>query len=272
MNDDLQAARLNRSAHESSVVNARLALERSKNETAALNRNLRQFDATTRKRKLRNYALIGAGSFAVGALLSTAAFQSLGMLTVPEISFQQPTTKAKVTEPVPVQAQAQTTVPTAANTATNPPAPPIAAKDDPIKIIAPSTGAGAQPVNAVPVVVDVKKSVFQASTAKPQATPAAKPKAEKPIQITPNSQAKQATTTPTKETGSSDELGFKPASNYTIVSIPTDGVVMIMRNGETTQQMVRVGSKLPDGEELRSAKSSTKEIETNARKFVFQNK
>lgn len=268
MSDDLQAARLLRSAQESSVVNARLALERSKNENAARNRNLRQFDATTQKRKLRNYALIGIGSVAVGALLSTVIFQSLGMLTFPEISFQQPSTKAKVTAPVPAQAQAQTTVPTAANTAANPPTPAVAAKDDPIKIIAPSTGAGTQPVSAAPVVVDVKKSVFQASTAKPQATPAAKPKAEKPIQITPNSQAKPATTASTKEAGSSDELGFKPASNYTIVSIPADGVLMIKKNGETTQQMVRVGGKLPDGEELRAAKSGTREVETNSRKFV----
>lgn len=265
MNDDLQAARLNRSAHESSVVNARLALERSKNETAALNRNLRQFDATTRKRKLRNYALIGAGSFAVGALLSTVAFQSLGMLTFPEISFQQPTSKAKVTAPVPAQA----TVPTASSTTASPPTPPIAAKEDAIKIVVSATGVAAQPVAAAPIVVDVKKSVFQASPAKPQAAPAVKPKTDSPIQITPNAQAKPVTITATKDAGSSDELGFKPASNYTIVSIPADGVLMIKKNGETTQQMVRVGGKLPDGEELRAAKSGTKEIETNSRKFIF---
>jgi hypothetical protein len=236
-----------------------LALERSRKETAALNRNLRQFDATTRKRKLRNYALIGAGSFAVGALLSTAAFQSLGMLTFPEISFQQPTSKAKVTAPVPVPA----TVPTVSSTTASPATPPIAAKEDAIKIVAPATSV------AAPIVVDVKKSVFQTSPAKPQAAPAAKPKTDAPIQITPNAQVKPATITATKDAGSSDELGFKPASNYTIVSIPADGVLMIKKNGETTQQMVRVGGKLPDGEELRAAKPSTKEIETNSRKFVF---
>lgn len=262
MNDDLQAARLNRSEHESSVVNARLALERSKNETAALNRNLRQFDATTRKRKLRNYALIGAGSFAVGALLSTAAFQSLGMLTFPEISFQQPTSKAKVTAPVPA------TVPTVSSTTASPPTPPIAAKEDAIKIVAPATIVAAQPVAAAPIVVDVKKSVFQASPVKPQTAPAAKPKTDAPIQITPNAQVKPATITAIKDSGSSDELGFKPASNYTIVSIPADGVLMIKKIGETAQQMVRVGGKLPDGEELRAAKSGTREIETNSRKFI----
>ena len=207
--------------------------------------------------------MIGIGGFAVGALLSTAAFQSFGMLTFPEISFQQPTSKAKVTAPAPA------TVPTVSSTTASPPTPPIAAKEDAIKIVVPATGAATQPVAAAPIVVDVKKSVFQASPAKPQALPAAKTKTDAAIQITPNAQVKPTTITATKDAGSSDELGFKPASNYTIVSIPADGVLMIKKNGETTQQMVRVGGKLPDGEELRAAKPGTKEIETNSRKFVF---
>ena len=192
MSDDFQNARFQRAAYESSVVSERLVLERSKNETAALNRNLREFDAKTRKRKIRNYALIGVGSFAVGAVLSVAAFQSLGLLTLPEISYRKPEVKAQAAAtPTPSSVSAVAAVPAITQ------ATPTTPKDEPIKIVT-STPDAVVPTSTT-TTVDVKKSVFQVSPVKQVAAPAAKPKTNSAIQITPNAQAKPAIIPPTKD-------------------------------------------------------------------------
>jgi hypothetical protein len=71
-----------------------------------------------------------------------------------------------------------------------------------------------------------------------------------------------------KDSKDTNELGFKVSAGYTVVGIPADGVVMIKKDGEIMQQMIKVGGRFPDGEELRSASSATKQIETNAKKYI----
>jgi hypothetical protein len=89
-----------------------------------------------------------------------------------------------------------------------------------------------------------------------------KPVAEVKTDIKPLDSLQRA-----KDSKDTNELGFKVSAGYTVVGIPADGVVLIKKDGGAMQQMIKVGGRFPDGEELRSASSATKQIETNARKY-----
>lgn len=254
MSQSIRDEAIERAQVASGAVLARQKLLRSKIETNAIRANMRAFDARTPKRITRNYLVLGAGGLIAGTVLAIGSLHMMGLLVVPQVTLQRPAT------PIPASTVAAPVVPV------TPPTP--VAVDAPIKITPVPALAEIKPTATPPA----KISVFQSAPVRPQSPNiVVKAAPVPPIKITTKTPAKLENLSHAKDASSSDELGFKPAANYSIVSIPADGVVMIKKNGETAQQMVRVGGKLPDGEELRSAKPGTKEIETNARKFVFQN-
>ncbi len=239
----------------SASVMARHQLLRSKVEVRAVKANMRAYDARTPKRIKQNYVLIGVGGLLMGAAAMTGIFYKSGMLVVPQVSVtlaSQATSSQTNTVANSPPAPSQTTTPAATTPVSLPPVPSVKA------------------VN-VEAIAGAKGSVFQSVPAFASTEKVLKTSTTKPIAVVPSvASPKQAEISHAKDSAGSDELGFKPAVNYTIVSIPADGVLMIQKNGETAQQLVRVGSKLPDGEELRAVKFGTKEIETNARKFTFR--
>jgi hypothetical protein len=254
-------------------IHARYMLERSKRELAATRANIRAYDAANPKSRLRQYLVIGGGAFAAGCAVMALVIYKPSPNNAPVIAASKaPTPPAIVNppaQPIPAIPAVPTASPVAAPStpaipsvpqATKPAAPPI----KPTSSAAPQTSVKAAPNTTKAIgVLPIRESAPQSS---PAPSPALSP--------TPSTPSGAAITPPVlshakdKEVANGgDELGFKPKTNYAVVGIPADGVVMVKKNGETVQQLVRVGSKLPDGEELRAANPNTKEIETSARKF-----
>lgn len=257
-------------------IHARYMLERSKRELAATRANIRAYDAANPKSRFRQYLVIGGGAFAAGCAVMAFVFYKPSPAVVPVAATSKTLTPPVEVKPavqpvpaIPVAPIVSSVTPVAASStpatpsvpqATKPAVPPV----KPMPSAAPQTSVKAAPNTTKPIaVLPIKDSAPQPSLA-PAPVLSPTPTTTTAAAATPSvlSHAKDKDVT-----SGGDELGFKPKTNYAVVGIPADGVVMVKKNGETVQQLVRVGSKLPDGEELRAANPNTKEIETSARKF-----